>query len=587
MQYILNKIKPYKGECLTSYLARTAQANYIGFHELWRNIRREEVHYPQASLSASIDIYPYSLIEIEKLCQLCGLNQKQINNMVFKKVYDFFSICDETMKYTKLLSNCVEYKRNYCPKCLSEKEMFKLIWQVKDITCCIVHGLKLYQTCWQCKAEISLLPNGSLVGYCSKCNAMLAKGKTTETVISDKERAVYKDWQLILESENKPFKLIKGMDISQTVAMKLLFKCNNEINPMLLQKVRKSQSHQKNFSLSWLLDNLWKTGTSLAEFQNMKVPSEFIQKIVNSRRLSIEDYACMAPWCDSYNVFGVLERTSTSSRMKKTGEIDNFYMYCPVCSIEYCISNETKDIKERGYFIKLGWEGVRQGLKNSCSLKDLAYILSSSEDRIKRCIGFLVANNLVKASEVYLPIDIPIIENERIVNKFRDLVVEGININKIKEILNLTYNEFLYYRSLKEIRLLSIRTTKLKKKEKKGNNYLELVNKALQECMVNELSISIKKISDYTGLSPETMRRWGAFNEIKKYKNLQKNAENARLEKELKARVNSIVKEASLSGDGLNSESLYKALGYKRTAIYRKHPRLTEYIREILRKTRE
>lgn len=158
------------GESLSSYIHRTSKENYVSVHELWRLIAREGAHYPQASISSNIDIYPYNLIDINQLADLLNTNSAGLDALTFIPVYENLGIAKDYIPNSRALSGSISTYRRYCPECLRYNKFYKLIWQVNELQYCSEHNTVLLNKCYNCNKSIPILPNVNELGICPYCN---------------------------------------------------------------------------------------------------------------------------------------------------------------------------------------------------------------------------------------------------------------------------------------------------------------------------------------------------------------------------------------------------------------------------------
>lgn len=585
----LKHIQIYDEESLTSYLSRLATVNYVNNHDIWRKLMICDSHYPQASFSRILDITPHTVINVNTLCEMLKLESNDIFNMTFVKIYNKFAISLDEISTSKVLMNSVCDYRKYCPMCMKDKNIYKLIWQVEEINYCKDHKIYLYDCCWNCKRKIPLLSSNSENGYCPFCGSDLSKGSPIKIYLNDDIKNPIEDWAFLLNKKNPPMDIIKNYSITRTIALKLLYIGIDNAHAFLLQKARGTHTVNRNTNICWLLKILREKKITVQDFFNLKVPNEFIESILYHESLMINNFACISPWCKNYNKLGLLKRTATSSRKQITGEVHNFYMYCPECSIEYYITHNTKEIKERGYFINLGWEKVKDLIKQDMTLIQMASKLNTTKDKIKRCIIFLVTNNLTDVNINDLPIEVPAEINKRIFNDICVLIKDGEAIRKIQKLLKLKYNDYLFYYFRKDVRILKINTYhKISKKLIPTNQkYGEAVLVALDKCITEKQAITVEGISKKVGVCHETLRNAELLSVIKEEKKRQKLINDEQFKKELYEKAISIMEKAKKDGQVVKSTTLYKKLGHRRNFLTRKFPDLTQQIYKLNMKERK
>jgi len=107
----LFRLQPLEDECLSSYISRIAQANYVNPHELWRLMLPEGAHYPQSSISSSLDICPDSLLDMKKFGEMLQINENKLYSLTFKEVFTKLGITETARSRT--LSSMLHDKRRF------------------------------------------------------------------------------------------------------------------------------------------------------------------------------------------------------------------------------------------------------------------------------------------------------------------------------------------------------------------------------------------------------------------------------------------------------------------------------------------
>lgn len=297
------KIVIKKEECFSSYLQRLAQKYYANNHDIWRKITREGAHYPQAQISKSIDVTPHTIFDLDKTEELLNLTRNQVYSASLCKVYKLFSIPMNKMAHNNLLIKCINPWRNYCPICLQEEENYKLIWQVREMNFCDIHYIKLYDRCWYCNKHISILPANSQFAICPYCYSKLSLApiQKIELELSIAKRIVT-DWKYLLNPDIEKFKPIDGKNVAQTIAIKQMHISDDLRNAYFLQKARDTLHYE--FSLNCLLPIIRRYNVSLKEFFELQVPNQLVNDIISPKKMSLENYSCLSPWCMNYKQNG-------------------------------------------------------------------------------------------------------------------------------------------------------------------------------------------------------------------------------------------------------------------------------------------
>lgn len=592
-KYFLFRPKPFEKESLSSYLQRIADANYIYVNEIWKLLLQSNTHYPQSSRSHLLDICPNSTINLLKLAEALNFDKNIIEQLSFVPVYKNFYIHENKISHSRLLSGLIEKHRKYCPECMREKRFYKLIWQVKEINCCKIHRIKLKHYCWQCNRKIPLVPSEGKIGYCPYCLADLSLSIVTEEKINLDDR-IYEDWEYLLELHSHNFYITShNLKITQLLSLKLLYISeyfsNRKISGRLLQKARNNKLSKTIIHLDNILKIIRIANITIEDFFNLQIPSEFIDKILNpndnkilsSNHKMIDNFSCASPWCTNYKIPGSLKRTASLTKIYQDGPKYSFYMYCPNCSITYCLTHKDNKLVERGYFISIGWHKVRPLILDGKSIAETSVMLDISEYIVTRSIIFMASNNLI--SHDNLPLMIPKLHEKKIIDFFKINIISGVKSNDIRKKLSLSYNEFLYYWLYAEIHLEHIKHTCPKKNNKKSIvNYKEKIDEAVNHLIMVNVPITVRKVCNQARVSHETLRDHGLLKIIKDKKAIQKESINIKRKKQLILNAKNIINEKIRKGEDIIIREIYNSLGVSHSSISQTFPEISKQIHLLL-----
>lgn len=541
-------------------------------------------HYPQASLSSIIDIYQSSLFDLaifeSRVCLLTG----SLNSLTFLEVFKKLGVDEGSIPKSKVLCGMIDKYRKYCPVCLQEQRAYKLVWQVKEVELCDIHNVKLENECWLCHRKIALLPSKGLNGFCPNCNAELSKAPHhTFFGLSNANARIYQDWAYLLDTSTDGLKPLNNFPMHQCLALRILFAIeNSQIKYKLdissiLQYARNSHKYEKSPHINTILMVLRATNMSLVNFFGLQITTDFIEGVIKKKERIVDKLSCLAPWCIGHSASGTLTRTSTSSKVKKNGSKQNYYMVCSKCGIEYCLRYEDKELVERGYFISLAYARVLPLIESELSIKEVANRLKTSEDKIKRSLIFLAANGLTKQKS--LPLSIPYRHNSRILKAITKGVKNCNSANQIRRDLGLKYNEFLFYWFTPEVRLISILfESHVDRVATPSEKNSESFKNAVEYHLNHNVPITINNIATWLGVVPETVRFWGMLPKLKEAKVIQREKAKQVYRENLVTKIEEIVMNLKVSEDEITCERVYETLECARTSIWRSYPDLAQYI---------
>jgi hypothetical protein len=579
-----------QGECLSSYLQRVSNSNFISSHYLWRHVLKSNTHYPQSSISRLVDVTPSSTLDLSLLSSLLLTSQNTLEDITFMNVFKKFGVDIDDINHSRILGNLIDTNRKFCPECISENPYFKLIWQVTEIKHCERHGLELNTKCSNCNSFIPILPNSADIRECPSCGFDLCKNLRMQYVSSGNEQRIYADWHYMLNQKTSPLHSIGNINNEQNIALRILFFTEPYKNVLtmdekttmssIMQLARCTKSSLTFIHLGSILHFLRKCNVPIQEFFSMNLPQEYIVSILRPKVRLIDNLTCQAPWCKQYLKNGSLKRTPSSLRIHKSGDTLKYYMYCKSCATEYALDTNGL-LCERSFFIQFAWNKVRPLLSSCCTLKELTLKLNSSQDKVTRSIIFLAANHIIAQDD--LPVNIPSTNNEVIMSRIKDNVIKGIPAKKIRSELGLKYNDFLYYWLSIECQLLQFnkkvrRPDKASSKEERERMFTSVV----EELIDSRIPITINSICEELDICPESLRQWGLLPKVKEYKNLQTDLFKENYRDEILNKANEVLYKTHLSNNQISSEELYKSIGVSRTVLVRNFPDLTKYIHERL-----
>jgi len=585
---LLVRPDPVPGECLSSYMQRIAESNLIDPHDLWRFLNTNK-HYPQSSISAPIDIYPYTLIDLNRFSELLELQVEALERLTFLSVFKKFGMDVEGCSSSRILSNEINRYRKFCPECLKTRKVYKLIWQVCDINFCPVHSVLLINRCPNCNRRIPILPSKSEIGMCPYCDTLFSDIICDDYTVQLADIKCFCDWEYILDYNEIGLQSLDTYLSEQVIAIKLIYvsslikNLSKEDQLKLFsikQTARNSQISQKNVHLDSIFYFINKAGMTMREFLLFAMPHDFTVNLLMNKQKQTEKHSCIAPWCDYYKTPGSLVRKSTSVNTLKSGMKLKYYMYCSSCGTEYCLDTEGT-IVERGNLIRFAWSQIRERLINHWSVQDIIKQYETTEDKVRRAAIFLAANNLIDLGLV--PYKIPLSHNAEIQSTIKNLIQKGTQMKQIRKLLNMTYNDFLFYWLNSEIRVAYLgnsnpRPNKISSRDLHIGEFEHAINKLL----LSNTDITIKSVCNELNITHETLRYWGFLDEVKAYKEQQKDIKDLELTKAIIDNTNKIAKALSDSNCKISSASFYKQLGIQRTVLVRRHPELTKYIHDVL-----
>lgn len=190
---------------------------------------------------------------------------------------------DYRINSSRILRKFYVTTRRYCPLCLGENKMYKLIWQIKGINFCSLHKTALVSICPKCNTKIHLLARNGDIGFCPSCEAELSSAIPTEYSHNETEDLLINIWESFFDSKTPKFQAIKNLTYNQTLAIKLLFFLRNYrynvIKNQLITFAREN-SYNSTLHVDYIINLLLKIHTSFSSFLTTDIPHDFINNIV-------------------------------------------------------------------------------------------------------------------------------------------------------------------------------------------------------------------------------------------------------------------------------------------------------------------
>lgn len=595
------KLQPFSGEALTSYIQRICWENMINPLSLLRELQVDLNRYTNSNESSKLDHYPNKMLSFLILSEITGIPVDELEDLNFINVVKRFSSKDALYSSNRFLTSELENYRKFCPHCVREEGYYKLLWQIKEVEACLNHKVYLMKECPECYKPITCLFPWSSIGYCN-CGYDITQTTTKPCTDFDLniQHRIQADWSSLLG--NKNIKIFNQKRDPQSLALALLYVANdfeeifkgmkkletclskNIINS-LLQSARKTHLHNNIIHVRTILDLIRDKNITVNTFFNLDVPETFTNSVLTKPVKYLSKFYCITPWCSSYKKSRGLKKTgSTGSKKELKNKTLRYYFFCQECGVKYAI-NEDGKIVERGFFIDLAWKQVRPLLNKGISRDNIVKKLGIRYDKLSKCIAYLAANKLLNDDVVanYLGCEVSK-EKEA---EFLKLVNDGHGNNKIRQMLSLPNPEFLYYQYKIGVIKHSKNTPELDKQKKDRDIINDKIKDVLETMVRNREDITIKKVAEKLNVSLKTIYYNNGAPLIDKMKKIQKEKYSKIKAKELKKKIDNILKKLRINDADISSARIYESLGINRTVLVRDFPQLTKYISEKLRKHRE
>ena len=416
--------KPKDGVSFTGYLLRVAQLNAIDSIGILKllNVGYSKL---QKSNAHQLDVMPERIFDLELMCEMLNLETSQIYPMTFRSAVEkFFNSIESVEEYPFVIYGMTDAKnRRFCPMCLHEQGFYKLMWQVKEISVCDVHGIELTSTCPSCSTKQPFLSSHLALLRCATCGAPLASSNVTEiqdNLYMQTQMRAYEDWaSLLTDGKKRLTRNAKNHSYEQSLGIAMLWLAQDRRDEYKLSHTRcwtkdyakdianMIRGGSRKVTISKVLLLIRQLGLSVTDLSGLQVPDSFVSSLHPEPQVL---GVCSAPWCKFHG---------TNEGMRKIAWKYHFYTVDRTYSVpSICIGCYTK----YGYHEE-EWENVSGRntedigtiqtvgdlLNQGCSQNEIRRKLKLHRGVIQRVAGYLAYHKLLKGKAVrkYTPNMIP------------------------------------------------------------------------------------------------------------------------------------------------------------------------------------
>ncbi|GAF09550.1 TniQ family protein [Paenibacillus pini] len=320
---------PKSGESLTSFLFRTGISNGCDKMDIWRDIHTGSVHMLRSNLYYRLD-YDFCLIDPKRLSRLLDITLDSIAQL------SYFTVCSKFFnnpyqEYDRamvMIQKALDKKsRKFCPSCIKQEDVYKLIWQLKEIDNCFIHNIKL-------ESNVKLVDIPVVVA---------------DTNDLSQQKKTYHRWLFLLESDQMLTKRYGKLSMERSLALKLLFVAQNQATDYIRKDIVgfsknlvkslvafvRGNSVVKKVTQSLLFEVLDYANMNIEQFSKIDVPKSYLNSILTVKEKKVSpSRACMTPWCcnsEHQRMILVNERVEP----RKKGIRYPYYFVCEGCFMRY------------------------------------------------------------------------------------------------------------------------------------------------------------------------------------------------------------------------------------------------------------
>ncbi|MEK5377582.1 TniQ family protein [Paenibacillus sp. FSL P2-0173] len=573
------RLKPFRGESLSSYMSRCADANGIDLLTLWKAVKPKNTYNPKIIHIYLIDFTPESSLNIAKLARLTAQSSNTLLEMTFYFIIKKFTHSKKHAQ-SRFLRGLLRRDNYYCPICFREKNIHMLLSRVEAITRCRIHHCFLLKNLpsdeFTTSKELNMYKtNGILTIDTKKLQEFCS-----EEVIKQ-EKWIAEVWQQMLS----PTKLHYS---NSELALKVLYIMNDyncsydksiiqanlklvgdiSLND-LLSYARRTLARERSFHIKFLIEVMRLNRLDFNSFARIDVPSLFQKAIQGTGRSKKELLICLSPWCKSYNQKGSLIKTGTSTKYRRNGDKYTYHVACLDCGCLFAF-NSNNELEYKDPFLK-GFHALRKYGFREMELKEMMNYTGFARSTCRHILAYFRTRGVLTMRRTEITIE------NKLLSDFIQAIQKGKIIMEIEKwSCWSSVNHFLTYRyHLQVMRELVLRKKKAASRIYKEEIYQKITDECSRMIVTNE-TITIEKIAKAISVSTNTIRKWN-------YHIYIKNAKKTQAKRRLENRINLLISKAEeyvkgYAGEKMLSKDIYNYLKVKQSYICSVMPAVSYYI---------
>ena len=555
-----------QGESLSGYIMRTARLLDIDPKHLLKHIyNKHNFYYPGITnetalqyfkIAFSLDILPFRFLNKTGFCAMIDKTSEEIEKMTFSNLFAKFNYpySIDQSKYGAVLSNkIINDFRRFCPICLKEEGIYKLLWQIKEIEVCDIHKIKLKYTCPKCQSKQKYYSKELAEYRCYKCGHLLWDNEQYNEPYNEGLK-YYDDWRFLLDSKTVICKQIAGIDKERSLAIVCLYLIQNQENIKFFhtRTVRdiirfiKGEGEGRKATFPAVLKILRKKNISLKEFSDIIVPEIYVDSLLEVNYPINKNGVCLSPWCRHLNsdtmIRSVKVKAFSKGFINKSVCLGCFMLY-GYSRTSNCWENIDKNISDNIII-------VRGLLLVNMSKKDIKLKLSISVHLIDKIIGYLL--NYKPLQESYNVKYIPKVIDNDILEKFKHLIsLEGESCRKAKKVYGWSYIQYHYYFWLPQVQkqlYFDKEVSELAPKRIeiiKICDWKQILANAIEYLWVNDIDIGWSNLERYFSLSWKNLKQNNLIEIVVQANKLQKYRRSLEYNMKVRKQVTQYISEYS------------------------------------------
>lgn len=587
-------------ESLSGYIMRTANSLDVDPKDLLKHIYNENNFYypkninkikqPFLKIAFSLDVLPFRFLNKVGFCKMLDKYPEDIERMTFTNIFNKLNLSYNTnhRKYVAVLMGRVisDYRR-FCPTCLKEEGIYKLLWQVKEIEVCDIHKIKLQHICSKCGSKQKYYSQALAKHICYKCGHFLWNNQQPDELCIERLK-YYDDWRFLLDPKTAISKPIDGLDNERALAILCLYVMKNQEKYFPRKNVRffhertvadmvrfiegKDEIRKPTFSTVFKI--IRKIEMQLVEFSKIIVPNTYVYSLIKQDLPVKKGGRCLSLWCKYYNSDIMIRPVKDKRYLTNKSVCLGCFMLYGYSREHNCWENVDKHLFDN--IVK-----VKELILLDMRKKDIAAELNIGIEMIDKIIGYLLnyGQLLEFYKNRYLPKTIP----NDILEKFKYLTsLGGRGCRKAKSVYGWSYMEYYYYYWLPSVQKQfyfdkEISELRPKRKERpKKYNWKIRVMKGIEYFWVNDIDIGWENLERYFSLNWLSIKQNGLLETVQEAVKLQKYRRILEYNITVKKQVEQYINHCSC--EKLTLEKLYKDLNINVRYIKKRGRGLKAYI---------
>lgn len=522
-------VKPHiqKEESLFGFLLRCANANGIALCDILNQLKISKYRLHSGDYH-KLDMIPESQIDLIKLSSVSNILVEEIKSSTCHNIILKFK--GNSKDYNSMfLKKYLRNEFNYCPDCIKEKRIIRLLWKFEPIMICVKHQRVLLNSCHYCNTQIKY--NDMIkVGSCPYCLNDLSEEKNNDIGIITSEVMLEQQWyiQAIESLINNYTEVCLN---SSELALKILYVLNDfkiefnrkwvsnhlkEISLIHFLQCARQTTRKNTIHLRTILKILKERDINIGEFLTMGIPLEFTESVLNHDLKINYKIKCNAPWCEYFGLEGKLLATASKNVQHHGKNLKQYYV-CPKCGCEYALDFK-EGLMERTYFIE-AFEILSNTTIHNLTWYEKEKIFGLKRNRILRIFAYFSSRGIVRNEFRYTEKDI---DNTMLLNAIAGIQA-GLSIHDIQH-FNCWHNEEHYllhrYHS-KIIEALVSQRQSFSQKTLFDKDLSKKIESICNQLTLKNQEIKIRTVAKLTGYCTTTIKNKGCTPIIIKYRKQQ------------------------------------------------------------------